>query len=108
LVAEGAQRIESATYAATQTDLWKSTDGGATWAAMNNGLRPARRSSAECSTDAKTAYVSVPDLSKLLVFDLETSQLVADPTMLAPENLMISRDGKTILSSWSGSHQVAA
>jgi hypothetical protein len=34
--------------------------------------------------------------------------LVAEPTMLAPDNLMLSADGKTILSSWSGSHSPTA
>jgi len=58
--------------------------------------------------DAKTAYVSVPELSKMMVFDLETSQLVAEPTMLAPENIMLSADGKTILSSWPGLHDPTA
>jgi hypothetical protein len=58
--------------------------------------------------DAKTAYVSVPALSKMMVFDLETNQLVADPAMLAPENLMLSGDGKTILASWSGTHRPTA
>jgi hypothetical protein len=52
------------------------------------------------SADAKTAYVSVPDLSKLLVFDLQSSRLVAEPTVSAPENLMLSADGETILASY--------
>ena len=56
----------------------------------------------------KTAYASVPALGKMMVFDLETDQLVAEPTMLAPENLMLSGDGKTILTSWSGLHNPTA
>jgi len=43
-----------------------------------------------------------------LVFDLETNQLIAEPTMLALENLMLSGDGKTILASWSGTHRPTA
>jgi len=58
--------------------------------------------------DAKTAYVSVPEESKMKVFNLETNELVAEPTMLAPENLMLSSDGKTILASWSGTHNPTA
>jgi len=58
--------------------------------------------------DAKTAYASVPALSKMMVFDLQTNQLVAEPAMLAPENLMLSGDGKTILTSWSGTHNPTA
>ena len=54
--------------------------------------------------NAKTAYVSVPSLSKMMVFDLETNELAAEPAMLAPENLMLSRNGKTILAAWSGAH----
>ena len=60
------------------------------------------------AADARTAYVSVSDLGKMLVFDLETSELVAEPTMLAPENLILSRDGKTILASWAGLHTSTA
>jgi YVTN family beta-propeller protein len=58
--------------------------------------------------DASTAYVSIPDEDKIKVFDLETNQLKAEPTVLAPENLMLSRDGKTILASWSGLHSPTA
>ncbi len=50
------------------------------------------------SADAKTAYVSQTALNTIAVFDLETNQLVAEPTMLAPENIMLSGDGTTILA----------
>ena len=58
--------------------------------------------------NGKTAYVSVPALSTIAVLDLETNRLVAEPTMLAPENLILSPAGKTILASWSGIHNPTA
>ena len=48
-----------------------------------------------------TAYVSIPTESKIMVFDLETNQLVGEPTVSPPENLMLSSDGKTILASYA-------
>ena len=65
---------------------------------------PARPVEVMVSPDAKTAYASVPELSKLMVYDLETSALAAELTMLAPENLTLSADGTTLLSSWPGLH----
>lgn len=59
-------------------------------------------------SDGKTAYVSVPDLSTIQVFDLETKELVAEPTMLAPENMILSGDGKRILASRTGIHNPTA
>jgi DNA-binding beta-propeller fold protein YncE len=58
--------------------------------------------------DNKTAYVSVPDESTIKVFDLETNQLVAEPTILTPENIILSGDGKTILASRAGLHNPTA
>lgn len=37
--------------------------------------------------DGQRLWVAVPDLSKLMVFDLGTDQVVAEPTTFAPENL---------------------
>jgi YVTN family beta-propeller protein len=60
------------------------------------------------SPDGNTAYVSVPSLSTIRVFDLETNELVAEPTMLAPENIILSGDGKRILASRAGIHNPTA
>ncbi len=71
---------------------------GAILRALPLGARPVE---VVVSPDATTAYVSIPEESKLMVFDLETSRLVAEPAVLPPENLMLSRDGRTILASYS-------
>jgi len=60
------------------------------------------------SSDARRAYVSAPFQNTIMVFDLETDQLVAQPTIAAPDNLILSPDGHTLLVSGAGSSNAAA
>ncbi|HWQ00338.1 MAG TPA: YncE family protein [Vicinamibacterales bacterium] len=65
---------------------------------------PTRPNPIETVTPAngKLAYVSIPGQNKLQIFDLETALLVAELDVPAPENLMISGNGKRVLASTGG------
>jgi len=65
---------------------------------------PTRPNPIETVTPAnsKLAYVSIPGESKLQIFDLQTERLVGELDVPAPENLMISGNGKRVLASTGG------
>ncbi|HXH07108.1 MAG TPA: YncE family protein [Vicinamibacterales bacterium] len=65
---------------------------------------PTRLNPIETVTPAnsKLAYVSIPGQNKLQIFDLQTELPIGELDVPAPENLMISGNGKRILASTGG------